>query len=471
MQRFSLYLLCLVLLPFSIIAQTYPLMRQLPHYDCINLKANKLIYCGDSTKLDAFFEKLDSLALWGETDINILHIGGSHIQAGVFPNRMRTNFANIQPGFAASRGAIFPYSAARTNNPRDYEIRYSGEWKRCQNSRPPITETLGLMGYTISTNDIHSSITFNLNPKSHGLNWRYNKLRLLASIGDADLIPILIVGNDTIPATYEDSSFVFRLNRLAEEGTITLENAKNFDRLFDKYYSAIQIIDSVEIQENIDTVLQDSIYSLNIGLESDNGLNIETPITKTSDEYKFSIMGLLPENDFNGITYHSMGVNGASLQSWLRCKRFEEQLAFVKPDLAIMAVGVNDANVPKGQFCKETFKTRYNELLSQIYAVNPNCAVIFVTNNDCVIRTGRHSQGLNPNGAIVQKAMYELAQEHNAAVWDLYEIMGGLGSMTVWSEAGLAYKDRVHFLVPGYNLLGDMLYNAIIWEWLYNSEE
>lgn len=455
------------MVPLVGMAQSYPLMKELPHYDCINHKANRLIYCGDSSKFEQFFAKLDSLALWGEGNINILHIGGSHIQAGVFPNRMRTNFANIQPGFAASRGAIFPYTAARTNNPKNYSVSYSGEWKKCQNSRPPITETLGLMGYTISTNNTQSSITFNLNPEEFGSNWKYNKLRLLATVGDPDLMPILIVGDDTIPSVYEDSSFIFRLNVLAESGTIALGYAKEFDRLLNKYNSSIQLVDSLFVEENMDSLETDSVYSLEIGLESDNGLCAENSQHSAIGEYKFSIMGLLPENDFNGITYHSMGVNGASLQSWLRCERLEEQLAFVRPDVAIMAVGINDANVPKGQFSKEMFKARYNNLLSKIYAVNPNCAVIFITNNDCVVRVGRRSYGLNENTAIVQKAMYELAKEHNAAVWDLYEIMGGLGSITVWNEVGLANKDRVHFLVPGYNLLGDMLYNAIVWEWLY----
>ena len=455
------------MVPLVGMAQSYPLMQKLPYHDCVNYDANRLVYCGDSIKFEQFFAKLDSLALWGDGNINILHIGGSHIQAGVFTNRIRTNFTNIQPGFVASRGAIFPYTAARTNNPHNYNISYSGEWKRCQNSRPPITETLGLMGYTISTNDISSSITFSLNPENYESNWKYNRLRLLATIGDAELMPILIVENDTIPAMYEDSSFVFELNRFAEGGTIALTKSTELNRLIDKQNSIIQIIDSVDIQENKSDTLHNLVYSLDIGLESDNGLNIDNTVGSIEGEYKFSIMGLLPENNFNGITYHSMGVNGASLQSWLRCERFGEQMTFIKPDLAIMAIGVNDANVPKGEFNKELFKIRYNELLSKIYAINPNCAVIFITNNDCVVRVGRNSYGLNENTAIVQKAMYELAKEHNAAVWDLYEIMGGLGSITVWNEVGLASKDRVHFLVPGYNLLGDMLYNAIVYEWLY----
>ena len=448
-----------------------PLMRQLPHYDCVNYDANKLILKGDSNKLRTFFAKLDSLALWGDNEINIVHIGGSHIQAGVFPNRIRMNFSNILPGFSGERGAIFPYSAARTNNPKNFEIHYSGEWKKCQNSRPPVTETLGMMGYTISTNDLNCSIGFNLNPEEFGSNWKFNKLRLFATIGDKDLMPILVVNGDTVPSVYEDSTFVFYLNNFAENGTIALGKISDFDRLYDKYNAKLS--DKLDKSNMSDSILnsQFSIFnsdSLEIGLESDNIQNpIEEYCTTHTSNWKFSIMGLLPENDFNGITYHSMGVNGASLQSWLRCEKLKEQMAFIKPDLAIMAVGVNDANIEYGKFSKETFTARYNQLLSKIYAVNPNCAVIFITNNDCVVRVGRRSYGLNKNTALVQQAMHELAEQHNGAVWDLYEIMGGFGSISVWNEIGLANKDRVHFLVPGYNLLGDMLYNAIIYEWLY----
>ena len=469
MNRLIFILLLTITILLNSFAQTYPLMRQLPHYDCVNYDANKLILKNDSNKLSSFFDKLDSLALWGDNEINIVHIGGSHIQAGVFSNRMRMNFSNILPGFGAERGAIFPYSAARTNNPKNFEVHYSGEWKKCQNSRPPVTETLGMMGYTISTNDLNSSISFNLNPEEFGSNWKFNKLRLFATIGDNELMPILIIDNDTIPSIYEDSTFVFYLNNFAENGTIALGKTFDFDRLNDKYNSKVQIIDTLSTQENIKPTNIDSIYSLNIGVESDNTQSPTNEYCTTNTNWKFSIMGLLPENDFNGITYHSMGVNGASLQSWLRCEKFEEQMTFIKPDLAIMAVGVNDANVEYGRFSKETFKARYNQLLSKIYAANPNCAVIFITNNDCVVRVGRRSYGLNKNTALVQQAMHELAEQHNAAVWDLYEIMGGLGSISVWNEVGLANKDRVHFLVPGYNLLGDMLYNAIIYEWLYKN--
>jgi lysophospholipase L1-like esterase len=68
----------------------------------------------------------------------------------------------------------------------------------------------------------------------------------------------------------------------------------------------------------------------------------------------------------------------------------------------------------------------------------------------------------NVNGPTVQKAMFELAEEYGAAVWDVYDIMGGKNSVIKWRDAGLIKSDRLHFTPEGYVLLGDLLYNAIV---------
>jgi lysophospholipase L1-like esterase len=58
--------------------------------------------------------------------------------------------------------------------------------------------------------------------------------------------------------------------------------------------------------------------------------------------------------------------------------------------------------------------------------------------------------------------MHELAISEGVAVWDLFEIMGGLGSAKIWEEHGLAQRDKVHFTFKGYRLLGDMLFEALL---------
>ena len=63
--------------------------------------------------------------------------------------------------------------------------------------------------------------------------------------------------------------------------------------------------------------------------------------------------------------------------------------------------------------------------------------------------------------------MMQLAKEYDAALWDLYDIMGGLGSMQRWQNHSLANSDKIHFTHQGYILLGDMLFNALITDYLY----
>jgi lysophospholipase L1-like esterase len=58
--------------------------------------------------------------------------------------------------------------------------------------------------------------------------------------------------------------------------------------------------------------------------------------------------------------------------------------------------------------------------------------------------------------------MYELAEKHNAVVFDLYEVMGGAGSIDDWYRDELAKKDRIHFTREGYFLFADLFYNAFM---------
>ena len=57
--------------------------------------------------------------------------------------------------------------------------------------------------------------------------------------------------------------------------------------------------------------------------------------------------------------------------------------------------------------------------------------------------------------------MMALARECNGAVWNQFRIMGGYGSSNRWVNAHLMNRDHIHFLRAGYELLADLLYNAI----------
>jgi hypothetical protein len=79
-----------------------------------------------------------------------------------------------------------------------------------------------------------------------------------------------------------------------------------------------------------------------------------------------------------------------------------------------------------------------------------------VTNNDTYFNKKRP----NRNALKVQQAMYNLAARHNGAVYDLFEVMGGLGSIDKWVASGLASRDRIHFTRKGYELQADLMFDA-----------
>jgi lysophospholipase L1-like esterase len=177
----------------------------------------------------------------------------------------------------------------------------------------------------------------------------------------------------------------------------------------------------------------------------------------------FYLRGFWLENQLPGISYIDIGVNGASVPSYLKCGYLENDLSFVKPDLCIFSIGINDAS---GSNLDTTqFKNNYKELIRRIKSVAPDCAVLFTTNNDSYIRTRRNYHN-NPNGLLAQQAFYSLGKHYNTGIWDLFSFMGGLGSMKKWEQEGLAQKDKVHFTPAGYRLLGDLLYNALISEYV-----
>ncbi len=104
-------------------------------------------------------------------------------------------------------------------------------------------------------------------------------------------------------------------------------------------------------------------------------------------------------------------------------------------------------------------------LIAKIKKVSPSCEFIFITNNDSYKRYKRRYYN-NTNGLLAKEAFYQLAEKYNAGIWDLFTIMGGLTSMKKWEEKNLAQRDKIHFTVKGYQLLGDLFYNALMKEYM-----
>ena len=369
-------------------------------YPFIETQKNNLEIFGDKA-WNQFFKKLDNQYSNGKNKINILHFGGSHIQADIWSNRMRTNFQHASPYCQSGRGFIFPFRLIKSNGSPVIISSHSGRWKGYRSSVNHHKGPFGLMGARADLLDTMSKINI----------WHKNPLSNYDSFNSIDIF-------------FKDSNNNYDIKIIVD--------------------SNIQIVYKRN-KGHIKFQLSQSVDSLSIHI-----------FRKKDIPSKFSFFGLLLDNDNNGISYHSIGVNGASVRSYLRCIDFEKQLSIIKPDLVIFSIGINDAY--EEDFSKESFYNNYDTLIQKIKSNNPNTAILLTTNNDSYYKR-RYP---NKRALEVREKMLELAKKKDLALWDMFQIMGGLNSIIDWQKNQLAKKDLIHLTYDGYNLIGDLLFDAFM---------
>jgi len=396
----SVLTILVLLLNLNLISQDDPFAIE--YFDFVRYDLNKIEYLKDSTAFINLFASFDKLIIRGTGKINIVHLGGSHIQAGSLSGRISERLQTFFPGLKGSRGYVFPYNIARTNNPMNYWVRSKGEWEHCKSTNKNAVCRLGLSGISVTTKDTTAFIEIILNdnfpPK-----YDFNQVKIFHQTDSLSYQPKLL-----------NASPLGTAQTNAELG-----------------YTLIRI------DRYTDT--------LKIGL------------TKTDIlQQRFTLYGISLESDEPGVTYHSIGINGASIPCYLRCDLLESHLKALEPDWLVLTLGTNDAYTRS--FSMEQFETAYDSLINKIKNAAPDAAILLTVPNDSYL----YRKHINRNTEAVRTAIYNLAKKHNCAVWDFYSIMGGLNSISLWYEAGLSSRDKIHFNRRGYYLQADLLFNAFL---------
>lgn len=430
MNRYTLLISLLSLCCLECFAQIDSAFMQV-----VDTSYTHLIFPGSKQALKPVHEKWYDLRKTpgASQNLNILHIGGSHVQAGMLTNAVRMPF---EPW--ADHGLLFPFRAIKTNGSLSYRFDYTGMWKgsRCVNAEPDAA--LGLAGAAAITSDVEASITLRLRDEGR---WDFDRLTVLGETSDDSVLPYLVTSaNDTVWA----------------DALLSKHNDRNGEWRF-----VLARPDSV-VTLYCQGLTRNVAKTQNKKLSEKRRRQLYKPL---EDKHYFVLRGMIPESGRHGVTYSESGVNGASVPSWLQTSaHFEEELALLPPDLVVFGIGINDANVPREEFDTAVFKQDYRLLMERIRKVSPSARFIWITNNDCAFTVGKGKKARkipNPNTELVRQAMMALAREEDGAVLDVYGLMGGLKSSIHWHELGLMQKDRIHFTRAGYELIGNILYNAI----------
>lgn len=404
-NKILIFLLTLfaVLTTVTVFAQFNRIPFSAYKYSYIQYDSCFLEHYGKKTNLEKFYAKLEKLNFTGEGQISVLHLGGSHIQAGIWSWEMRRQLETMMPGMEGAPGIVFPFSIAKTNHPFFYRSKTEGKWEFAKITGKEPGINLGLAGMTAYTKDTAASVSIYFNQVANIENHKFDKLSIFHNVEDT-LWNIFIT-----PVQYVDTSFI------------------NYQTGATEFY----------FTKKLDTL------SFKVS-------------PKDSCTSAFCFYGAYLENSEPGINYNGIGINGAATHSYLKEDLFEKHLTAVSPDLVILSIGVNDASGPL--FNEEIYVFNYKKIIDRVLSVNPDCAIILTTNNDFYYYRG----GVNPHAAEVYSGMKRVAECFGGSVWNMYQVMGGYKSINLWRSDNLANKDRIHFTRDGYTIIANLLFDAIL---------
>ncbi len=398
MRRKKILLLMLLGTMLSLKAQM-PVGR----YSFIHYKDNTLH--NDSGVLDSFYQKLFVLQQQHKGVVRVLHIGDSHIQADNFSGTVRQN---LQENFGnAGRGLVFPYRVAKTNGPDGLLSSSNAVWNVKRNVFINNPMPIGISGISIENTQSHATVQISVN-NTPALNYGFTELTLFHQTGpdcnDVD----------------------------ATDG--------NGDALFQRVYTGIDNVSHWQLNKPANAVTF-------------------TMMGNDSAEKTNRIYGVLMENDSPGVLYNMAGVNGAEFRHYNAARYFFEQSKYLAPNLIILSLGTNEAL--GGTINTDDMYENIRQMVDSLKQQNPGAVFLFTTPSDSY-RRARKGFLKNANTQKSKNTIIRFCEEQHYAFWDLNAVMGGYGSMMYWYRNGLAQRDLIHFTVRGYQLQGNLLYNAII---------
>ena len=374
-------------------------------YPFLNLKANRINYNG------ADWQRLRGLLYAaGDTLINILHIGDSHIQAEGSTSRTR---ALLQSRYgSAGRGLITPFRMAGTNQPADYSITSTSPFATAKLLRQPWEIDMGFSGIAISPQDRAYTITLAAKPTA-GIDPSFDRVRIFCS-GALPTVTLAKGPSGSIPFDQKDEPGI------------------------------------------VDLLLEEPTAEVTLHFTSRGSCSI----------HAFDL-----DNSMTGVKYSAIGNNGATYSSYNAIGALGRNVKSFSPDLVIISLGTNEAF---GTTSTAAMMANIDLLVSNIRRANPEAAILLVTPADCQrkvkkrvrVRRRRYrttvSYRHNENIERMRQAILDYGKSHHIATYDFYAVAGGPLSSDQWIRHKIMSNDRIHLTRDGYTLVGDLLYDALV---------
>ena len=331
---------------------------------------------------------------------SVVHFGDSHIQAEGPTSVARKNLQALYGD--AGRGMMFAYSAANSYSSILYGTSHTGNWTYAKSFQSAPKLPLGVSGMTVRTDEKNASLIFNLKQP----NSSYQKLRVF-------------IKKDT-------SSFDFKI--------VTAED---------------QI--SIKIKDHVSS----NLPYIDIPITGNQSKITIQLVQNSPNQNFFEFYGMSLETSQNkGLIYHSVGVGASQYGSLLLEELLDEQLPSLNPNLIILDFGTN--NYLYDNQVKPELGPQIEKIINNLRSIAPKATILLTSTQDLYYKSKHVTSGI-----IFRNLIDSLAKKNHCLFWDWYAVSGGKKSLVKWRDAGYAQTDLVHLTTKGYELKGQLLFEAI----------
>ena len=331
---------------------------------------------------------------------SIIHFGDSHIQAEGPTSVARKNLQALYGD--AGRGMMFAYSAANSYSSILYGTSHTGNWTYAKSFQSAPKLPLGVSGMTVRTDEKNASLIFTLKQP----NSNYDRLRVFLKKDTASFDFKILTAEDQIPI------------KINEHHTSKLP------------YIEIPI--------------------------SGNQAKITIQLIQNNPNQNFfEFYGMsLEASQKKGVIYHSVGVGASQYGSLLLEELLDEQLPSLNPNLLILDFGTN--NYLYDNQVKPELGPQIEKIINNLRSIAPKATILLTSTQDLYYKSKHVTSGI-----IFRNLMDSLAKKNQCLFWDWYAVAGGKKSLVKWRDAGYAQTDLVHLTTKGYELKGQLLFEAI----------
>ncbi|WP_212905611.1 hypothetical protein [Capnocytophaga stomatis] len=370
--------------------------------------SDTITFAENSDFLSTFFKKLQELEESGKGSVRIGYFGDSMTDGDLIVQDLRQLFQDVYGGLGVGFVSITSESAATRGSVRH---SYSNNWRtqsfvNVKNPQRPF----GVSGRVSFVKD-STAVTW--------LEYKASGQKHVTEIYS----PVLFYGSSENKKASVEISYSGDTTKVVKP------------LVTDKKLNALNLSDKNVKGLKIRFIESDSIPFYGINSGDKKGVHIDNFSSRGNSGLPLSLLN-------------------ASLM-----QEFEKHLGGY--DLIVLHFGANVLNYGKLDY--SWYVRGMSKVVNQIKVCFPKASVLIVSSAD---KSTKYEMEMKTDLAVVPlvEAQQKYAEETQSGFINLYELMGGNGSMVKWVEAepSLATKDYTHFNIRGSKKVAELIYNELM---------